>query len=66
MVMANTPDQRLPDMTFHWSFESFYYNSRFVMHDIHNSTLVTACKNCSVRERSDKEKNNPYKDKLTL
>lgn len=52
--------------SFHWSFESFYYNSRFVMHDIHNATLVTACKNCSVGERSDKEKNNPYKNKLTL
>lgn len=52
--------------SFHWSFESFYYNSRFVMHDIHNAILVTACKNCSVGERSDKEKNNPYKDKLTL
>lgn len=57
----------LPFMgSFHWSFESFYYNSRFVMRDIHNATLVTACKNCSIGERSDKEKNNPYKNKLTL
>lgn len=52
--------------SFHWAFESFYYNSRFVMHDIYNSTLVAACKNCSVGERSEKEKNNPYKDKLIL
>ena len=57
----------LPFMgSFHWSFESLYFNSRFVMRDIHNSTLVTACKNCSVGERSDREKNNPYKDKLLL
>lgn len=57
----------LPFMgNFHWAFESFYYNSRFAMHDIYNSTLVAACKNCAIGERSEKEKNNPYKDKLIL
>lgn len=57
----------LPFMgSFHWAFESFYYNSRFVMRDIYNSTLVSACKASSLGERSEKEKSNPYKDKLTL
>lgn len=52
--------------TFHWAFEKIYYTSPFVMRDIHNPTLVTACKNCSSGERSEKSKNNIYKDKLIL
>ncbi len=62
-----TPRYDQPYMgSFHWAFESFYYNSKFVMKDIHNPTLVDSCKKCSIGERSEKELNNPYKDKLTL
>ena len=52
--------------SFHWNFEYFYNSSKFVMRDINNPTLVNACKNCSIGERSEKKINNPYKDKLTL
>ena len=52
--------------SFHWAFESFYYNSKFAIRDIHNTTLVINCKNCACGSRSDKEKNNPYKDKFVL
>lgn len=51
---------------FHWAFQSFYMNFPYVIKDIHNPSLVANCKNCSAGPRSDKVRNNPYKDKLTI
>ncbi|MBQ4645515.1 MAG: hypothetical protein IJB72_07130 [Clostridia bacterium] len=63
----NTPKYDLPcSGQFRWMFESLYSNSRYAIKNIHDPVVVRACKNSALGERSDKEKNNPYKDKLVL